>query len=172
MTLFFIFNACPTFSFFNKINDGRANISNNGQRIGWNSKAQCFSNVYHLSLRKFMARMFFPTQINKASIPLMFGILCQRNPLKIFWSIVRFDSVNVINCKVWFISVYETHCNQTMNKNFWSFSVLQCRYNQISISIQKWRKFDRWKMAYKNLFNAVSDAFCRASSGLIPYASI
>lgn len=172
MNLISAINSGPSFSFFNKVDGGWIYISNDRQRVCWNSKAQGFANVDHLSLRKFMSGLFFPSQINQPSIPCVFAVLRQGNPLKIFWSVVRLDAVDVVDGKVGFVSVYKTHCNQAVNKNFRSFPVLQCRHHQISILTQKWRKFDRWEMACKNLFNAVSDAFCRAASSLIPYASV
>ena len=98
MTLISVINASPPFAFFNKVDGGWTYIGNDRQRVGWNTKAQCFTNVKYLSLRKFMRRLIFPTQINKSSFPFVFRILRQCNPFKVFGPVVRFNSVNVVNC--------------------------------------------------------------------------
>lgn len=167
-----IANAGPSFAFFNKVDGGRAYIGNDGQRVGWDTKTQGFANVHHLSLCKFVIGLFFSAQINKARFPFMFGVLRQSNPLKIFWPVVRFDAVDVVDGKVWFVPMHKTHCNQSVNKNFWPFAVFQCRYHQIPVAVQKWGKFDGWIIAGKSLLNAVADTIGRADSGLVPNASI
>lgn len=172
MNLFIIANAGPSFAFFNKVNGGRVYIGNDGQRVGCYAKAKCFANVNHLALRKFVIWLFFSMQINKASIPCVFAVLRQRNPLKIFRSVVRLDAIDVINGKVRFVPIHKTHCNQAMNKNFWPFPILQGGNHQIPVTVQKRREFDGWKIASKGLFNAISGAFCCAVSSLIPYASV
>ena len=172
MNLVNISNASPAFTFFNKVDCGRVYVGNDGQRIGWNTKTQGFANMDNLFLRKFVSWLVFSTQINKTRTPCVFAIFRQTNPLKIFWSIVGLNSIDVVDSKARFVSMNKTHCNQTVNKNFWSFSVLQCRHYQIPIVVQKWGKFDRWKIAGKSLFNAISDACCRTSSSLIPYTSV
>ena len=172
MNLFIIANAGPAFAFFNKVNGGRVYIGNNGQRVGWNTKAESFANVNHLALRKFVIWLFFSMQINKAGIPCVFAVLRQRNPLKVFRPVVRLDAIDVIDGKVRFVSMHKTHCNQAVDKNFWPFPIFQCRHHQIPVTIQKRRKFDRWKIAGKSLLNTISGAFCCAGSSLIPYASV
>ena len=172
MDSFIIANAGPSFAFFNKVDGGRVYIGNDGQRVGWNTKAQGFANVDHLSLRKFVIGLFFTTQVNKARFPFMFGVLRQSNPLKIFWPVVRFDAVDVVDGKVRPVPMHKTHCNQAVNKNFWPFAILQCRHHQIPVAAQKRGKFDGWIIAGKGLLNAVADTIGRAGSGLIPYASV
>jgi len=66
--------------------------------ISWNTKTQGFTNVNYLSLRKFVIGLLFSMQINKAGIPCVFAILRQRNPFKIFRPIVRFNTIDVVNC--------------------------------------------------------------------------
>lgn len=172
MDSFIIANAGPSFAFFNKVDGGRTYIGNDGQRVGRNAKAQGFANVNHLSLCKFVVGLFFATQINKARFPFMFGVLRQSNPLKIFWPIVRFDAVDVVDGKVRSVPSHKTHCNQSVHKNFWSFAVFQCRHRQIPIVVQKRGKFDGWTIAGKSLLNAIADTLGRAGSGFIPYASV
>ena len=167
-----IANAGPSFAFFNKVDGGRAYISNDGQGVGWDTKTQGFANVHHLSLRKFVIGLFFSTQINKARFPFMFGVLRQSNPLKIFWPVVRFDAVDMVDGKVRLVPIHKTHCNQSMNKNFWPFAIFQCRHHQIPVSVQKRGQLDRWKIAGKSLFNSIADTLGRAGSGFIPYASV
>lgn len=165
-------NAGPSFAFFNKVDGGRVYIGNDGQRVGWNTKAQGFANVDHLSLRKFVSGLFFPSQINQPSIPCVFAVLRQSNPLKIFWPVVRFDAVDVVDGKVWLVPMHKTHCNQSVNKNFWPFAIFQCRHHQIPVAVQKRGKFDGWKIARKSLFNAIADTLGRAGSCLVPNASV
>ena len=165
-------NAGPSFAFFNKVDGGWAYIGYDRQRICWNAKTQRFANVHYLFLGQFVIGLVFASQVNKPCFPFMFGIFCQRNPLKVFRSVVRLDAIDVIDGKVRFVPMHKTHCNQAMNKNFWSFAVLQGGNHQVPISIQKRRKFDRWKIAGKSLLNTISGAFCCAGSSLIPYASV
>lgn len=172
MSLFILANAGPSFAFFNKVDGGRAYIGNDGQRVGWNTKAQGFANVDHLSLRKFVSGLFFSTQINKTRFPFMFSVLRQSNPLKIFWPVVRFDAVDVVDGKVRLVPIHKTHCNQSVNKNFWPFAIFQCRHHQIPVAVQKRGKFDGWKIAGKSLFNAIADTLGRAGSCLVPNASV
>ena len=167
-----IHNVRPAFAFFNKVNGRWTYISNNGQRVCGNTKAQCFSNVYYLSLRKFVSWLFFSTQVNKTSFPFMLSVLGQRNPLKIFWSVIRFDAIDVVDGKVRLVSMHKTHCNQSVNKNFWPFAILQCRHHQIPIAVQKRGKFDGWKIAGKSLFNAIANTLSSAGSGFVPNASV
>jgi len=172
MSLFIFANVGPSFAFFNKVDGGWVYIGNDGQRIGGNTKSQGFANVDHLSLRKFVSGLFFSPQINQPSIPCVFAVLRQGNPFKIFRSVVRFDAVDVVDGKVRFVPMHKTHCNQAVNKNFWSFAILQCRHHQIPVAAQKRGKFDRWIIAGKSLLNAVADTIGRAGSGFIPYASV
>jgi len=165
-------NAGPPFAFFNKVDGGRVYIGDDGQRICWNAKTQRFTNVHYLFLGQFVIGLVFSTQVNKPCFPFVFGIFCQRNPLKIFRSVVRLDTIDVIDGKVRFVPIHKTHCNQAMNKNLWPFPILQGGNYQIPVTVQKRRKFDGWKIAGKGLFNAISGAFCRAGSSLIPYASV
>ena len=172
MSLFIFANVGPSFAFFNKVDGGWVYIGNDGQRVGGNTKAQGFADMNHLSLCKFVVGLFFATQINKARFPFMFGVLRQSNPLKIFWPVVRFNAIDVVNGKVWLVPMHKTHCNQTVHKNFWPFAVLQCRNRQISIVVQKRGKFDGWTIAGKSLFNAITNTFNRSAFGLIPYAPV
>ena len=172
MSLFIFTNAGPSFAFFNKVDGGWVYIGNDGQRVGGNAKAQGFADMNHLSLRKFVIGLFFATQINKARFPFMFGVLRQSNPLKIFWPVVRFDAVDVVDGKVRPVSMHKTHCDQAVNKNFWPFAILQCRHHQIPVAAQKRGKFDGWIIAGKSLLNTVADTLGCAGSGFIPYASV
>ena len=172
MSLFILANAGPSFAFFNKVDGGRVYIGDDGQRVGWNTQAQGFANVDYLSLRKFVIGLFFSTQINKARFPFMFGVLRQSNPLKIFWPVVRFDAVDVVDGKVRPVPMHKTHCNQSVNKNFWPFAIFQCRHHQIPVAVQKRGKFDRWKIARESLFNAIADTLGCAGSCLVPNASV
>ena len=165
-------NAGPPFAFFNKVDGGRVYIGDDGQRICWNANTQRFTNVHYLFLGQFVIGLVFSTQVNKPCFPFVFGIFCQRNPLKIFRSVVRLDTIDVIDGKVRFVPIHKTHCNQAMNKNLWPFPILQSGNHQIPVAVQKRRKFDGWEIAGKGLFNAISGAFCRAGSSLIPYASV
>ena len=172
MNLVNVPNASPAFAFFNKVDGGRVYIGNDGQRIGWDTKSQGFANVNYLALRKFVIWLFFSTQINKASFPCVFAVFCQRNPLKILWPVVRLNTIDVVDGKVWSVPMHKTHCNQAVGKNFWPFPIFQCRHHQVPVTIQKRGEFDRWKIAGKSLFNAIADACCCTSSSLIPYASV
>ena len=172
MNLLIIGNASPSFAFFNKVNGGRVYIGDDGQRVCRDTKAQRLANVDHLSLCKFVARVFFSSQINKAGIPCVFAVLLQRNPFKVLWPVVRLDAIDVVDGKMWFVTVHKTHRYQAVNKNFWPFTVLQRRHHQVPVTVQKRGKFAGWEIAGKSLLNAVSNTFGRAGSSLVPYASV
>lgn len=170
--LFFVTNACPSFAFANKVDCGRVHVGNDGQRICWHTKAQRFAYVYDLSLTKFMIWLLLPTQINKPCSPFVFGVFRQSNPFKIFWPVVGFNAVDMVDRKMRSVSVYKAHGNQTVDKNLGSFPVLQCRNNQVPASAQERRKFYRLKIACKSLLNTLSNAFAGARPSFVPNASV
>jgi hypothetical protein len=170
--LFFVTNARPSFAHADEVDCGRVYVGNDGQRICWHTKAQSFAYVHDLSLTKFMVWLFLPTQINKPCSPFVFGVLRQSNPFKIFWPVVSFNTVDVVDRKMRLVSMHKAHSNQTMDKNFRSFPILQCGHNQVSVFAQKRRKFYRGQVACKRLLNTISNAFSGACSSFVPNASV
>ena len=124
---------CPPLSFFNKVNGGWRNASNNSQRVSGYSGSKGFSDVDDLPLGQLVPWSIFAHQVNKPSAPLVSGVFGPGNPLKVFWSVIKFVAVDMIYRKPFSVPINERHGNKPMNKNFWAFGAKFCRNNVITV---------------------------------------
>lgn len=141
----------PTLPPFDQVNRAWVYSGNDRQRVGWDAKAQCFTNMNDLFLRKFVPRLIFPTEINEAGFPLMFRIVRNSQPFKVLGSVIKFVAVNVVHRQVRFISGHKSSCNQSMSKYFNPFAAPHAGYNVITAFANVWRQLLGWNLAYKCL---------------------
>jgi len=134
----FLGKACPPFAFFNKVNGGRVNASNNRQRVAGNASLKCASNVNDLSLGQLVSRRFFASQINKTCSPLMFAVFRKRNPFKVFRPVIQLVAVNVVNRQPILKTRNKSNCNKPMQRHFWALISNFCRHFKIPSAVQSW----------------------------------
>ena len=127
-----LWDTCPALSFFNKVNRGGTDARNNCKRVSGDSKSECSTYVNNLTLSQLVSGSVFPSQINKASAPLMFGVFCQRNPFKIFWSVIQLVAVNVVYRKSRLKSRNKGQGYQPMYKHFWPLVPKFCGNNMVA----------------------------------------
>lgn len=126
--------ARPPFSFCNEVDCGRVYSRNNRKRISGDSKSQRAPNVYDLSLSQFMPGCIFSAQVNKSGSPLVSGVVRQRYPLEVFWSVIQFVAVDMVHRQFRRIPLNKSHSNQAMHKNLWSFVAKFCGNNMVTAS--------------------------------------
>lgn len=74
--------------------------------------------LVNLACRQFRAMSLISSRANNQSIlPSMLHVFKMANPLKVFWAIVRFVSVFVINLRQVFRVFQKTHRNKTVRGN-------------------------------------------------------
>ena len=132
--------ACPPFSLFNKVDGGRVYASDDRQRVGRYSSTQCPSNMNNLSLGQLVPRSILTVQVNKAGTPLVSGVVGQSNPFKVFWSVVQFVAVDMVNCQPIFKAKNKSNRNQSMHRHFGTLVAKFCRHLKVASAVQGWRK--------------------------------
>jgi hypothetical protein len=155
-----LYKTCPPFSFFYKVNGGRAYSSDDSQRVSRYSGTQCSSDMNYLFLSQFVPRSIFSFQVNKPSAPLMSGVVSQSNPFKIFRSIVQFVSVDVIDRKARLKPRNKCQSNQSVNEHFWSFIAKFCGNDKVSLLACPRSYLGLRPNALKDLSLSKSFAFC------------
>lgn len=148
--------ACPPLSFFNKVNCGRADSSNNCKRVSGDPKSECSAYVNNLALRQLVSGGIFTSQVNKASLPLMFCVFGRRNPFKIFWPVVQLVTIDVVYGKSRLKPRNKSQGNQTMNEHFWSFVCQLCRNHVVAVLRDPRFYFCLRPNAFKSLRNSKS----------------
>lgn len=146
----------PAFAFFNKVDGGCADASDDCQRVGRNVCSQSPPNVDYLLLGKFVPRSIFTAQVNKACSPLMFGVLRQSHPFKIFRPVVQLVAVDVIDCEAFRKSRHKGQSNKSVNKNFWTNVSKFGRNNVIAVATYPGFNFSGLANAGKRLLLAIS----------------
>ncbi len=168
----FLNNAFPASSFFNKVNGGRVDPGNDCKRVSWYSRPKCLSNVNDLSLSQLVSRCFFTAQINKTSSPLVSCVVSQSKPLKVFWSIVQFVSVDVIDRQTFFKSRHKSQSNQSVYKHFWPLISKFCGNNVVSAFTNPRLDFRLRSNTFKSLSIAKPRSFSFGNCLWAKYSSI
>jgi len=154
-------NTCPSFAFFNEVNGRGIDIGDDCKRVGGKAASKGFANMYHLPLCKFMTRSLFSTQVNKASFPLMAGVVGQRQPLQIFRSVIKFVAVDVIDRKAICKARHKCYSNKSMYKNFRSYLANFGGNNVVSAFRYPRLDFGWLPYACKNLFFPIPFPYSR-----------
>jgi len=164
--------ARPSFPFFYEANGGRAYSGNNRKRVAWYSLSKGSSDMDHLTLGQLMRWRFFPSKVDKTSLPLVSSVFLQSNPLKILRSIVQFVAIDVVNGKSIRMAINKSHRHKSMHKNFWALWTKFRRNNLIATFRRPWFYFNLLSTACKNLRLAVLHSLSRRCDGRSEDASI
>ena len=98
-----------------------------------------------------MVGLVFPSQVNKSSAPLMFGVFGQRNPFKIFWPVIQLIAVDVVYGKPRLKPRNKGQSDQPMNKHFWPLVSKFCGNNMIASLVYPRLNLSLWPNAFKGL---------------------
>ncbi len=148
----------PAFAFFDKVDGGGVNASNDCQRVSGDAGTKSASDMNHLLLGELVPRSIFSSQVNKPRGPLMLGVLRRSYPLKVFRSVVQFVSVDVVDRQPIHKTGHKSQGNQPVNKNFWTYVAKFCRDNVVSVAADPRTNLCGLTNAGKRLLFAISSS--------------
>ena len=91
-------------------------IRNDGKRIGAYAFQQQAADIDHLFGCQLAMAASLSSQINKTCFPLVLCVLRKRDPLKIFWSIIGFNAVDVVDRKPFFKALNKRHSYKAVHE--------------------------------------------------------
>jgi hypothetical protein len=148
----------------NEVNERIRDSGDDGKRMCRNSLMQQLANVGNLLGRKFVCWLLLAVEVYKTCLPSVLSVTRKANPLKVLGSVVRLDSIDVIDAQALFVSRNKRHCNKAMNHEPSTFSVdVKADF---TVSGVVWlRCVLLWlSRASNNLFVSVANAFIGVSS--------
>jgi len=149
---------CPSLTFFNKVDGGGVDASNDCQRVSGDASTKGASDMDHLLLGKFVPGRIFSSQVNKTCGPLMLGVLRKSHPFKVFRSVVQFVSVDVVDRQPVHKTGHKSQGNQPVNKNFWTYVAKFCRDNVVAVAADPRTNLCGLTNAGKRLLFAISSS--------------